>query len=146
MLYNHYVENTVITFEEDRLSAAEMAVRITGIMETDLWLVSKQQGSIAGYAYAAPFDARPAYRHAVETTVYLAPRHVGRGVGSELYRALIDRLRDHEFHCAIGRIALPNDASVALHEKFGFVNVAQLQEIGRKFDQWIDVGYWELLL
>jgi phosphinothricin acetyltransferase len=145
-LYNHYVENTVITFEEDRLSATEMATRIAGVTETDLWLVSEQQGSITGYAYATPFDSRPAYRHAVETTVYLAPEHVGQGVGSKLYRALLDQLRVREFHCAIGRIALPNDASVALHEKFGFVKVAQLKDVGRKFDQWIDVGYWELLL
>ncbi len=143
--YNHYVENTVITFEEESISTAEMAARITLVTSTNPCLVSEEQGSITGYAYASPFDSRAAYRHSVETTVYLSPEHVGRGLGSKLYRALLDDLLGREIHCAIGRIALPNDPSVALHEKFGFVKVAELREIGRKLDQWVDVGYWELL-
>jgi L-amino acid N-acyltransferase YncA len=71
---------------------------------------------------------------------------MGRGIGSELYRALLDELRRRKFHTVIGGIALPNDASVALHEKLKFEKTAQFREVGNKFDRWIDVGYWQLLL
>ena len=71
---------------------------------------------------------------------------MGKGIGSELYRALLDELRRKKFHTVIGGIALPNDASVALHEKFEFEKVAQFREVGNKFDRWTDVGYWQLLL
>ena len=144
-LYNFYVENTVVTFEETRVSASEMATRIATIMSAYPWLVLEKQGSIAGYAYAGLFDSRCAYRTSVESTIYLAHDQAGRGLGSKLYRALLDDLLVSDVHCAIGRIALPNEPSITLHEKFGFVNVGQLREIGRKFDRWIDVGYWELL-
>jgi phosphinothricin acetyltransferase len=126
--------------------AKQIASRIVAVMADNSWLVSEQRGSIVGYAYATEFDDRAAYRYSVETTVYLANDQVGRGLGSELYSALIEDLRSRSCHCAVGRIALPNKASVALHEKLGFANVAQLREIGHKFDQWIDVSYWQLIL
>jgi phosphinothricin acetyltransferase len=145
-LYNYYVEKTTVTFEEDSLPASEVARRITAVMLDNPWLVAEQQGSITGYAYAAPFETRTSYRHSVETSIYLAKNKIRQGLGTDLYAALIENLRNCDRHCAIGRIALPNDASIALHEKLGFTKVAQLNEIGYKFEQWIDVGYWELLL
>jgi len=145
-LYNYYVENTTVTFEEDPLPNSEVARRITTVMLNNLWLVSEQQGSIAGYACATPFDTRASYRHSVETTVYLAKDRVRQGLGTGLYAALIEELRNRGRHCAIGRITLPNDASIALHEKLGFAKAAQLNEIGYKLERWIDVSYWELLL
>jgi len=81
-LYNYYVENTTVTFEEEPLSASEIERRIIAVMKDNPWLVSEQRGSIAGYAYATPFDARCAYRNAVETTVYLAKDCIGQGLGS----------------------------------------------------------------
>jgi len=146
VLYNYYVENTTVTFEEKCIPVSEIANRIVAVAADNSWLVSEQGGSIVGYAYATEFDDRAAYRHSVETTLYLANDQVGRGLGSELYSALIEDLRSRSRHCAVGRIALPNEASVALHEKLGFTNVAQLREVGRKFDQWIDVSYWQLML
>ncbi len=144
-IYNHYVRKTVITFEEVPVPTAEMAQRILDVTARFPWLVAEEGDAIVGYAYAAPWKVRSAYRFSVETTVYVAPNHLGRGFGTALYRELLDALRKLDVHCAVGGIALPNAASVALHENLGFKNIGQFVEIGRKFDRWIDVGYWELI-
>lgn len=145
-IYNPYVEQTAVTFEEAPVSADEMAGRIAEVTSRFPWIVWEQDHAVVGYAYATPWKPRSAYRHSVETTIYLSPDAKGRGIGSLLYRALVDRLRSLDVHCAVGGIALPNPASVALHEKLGFQNIGRFQEIGRKFGRWIDVGYWELRL
>lgn len=145
-LYNHYVLHTPVTFETEPVSAVEMAGRVADIGASHVWLVGEEAGAVQGYAYAGPWKGRRAYRHSVETTVYLHPAQTGRGLGSALYRDLIEALRPKGLHALIGGIALPNAASVALHEKLGFEKVAHFREVGRKFERWIDVGYWELLL
>ena len=99
-----------------------------------------------GYAYASPWRERAAYRHAVETTIYLESRFAGQGMGKRLYVALLQELRKLGLHTAFGVIALPNPASVALHEKCGFRKVGHLAEPGWKFERWVDVGYWQLML
>ena len=145
-LYNYYIDNTIITFEEERVTQAEMGRRIERVTNSHPWLCCEREGRLVGYAYAAPWHSRCAYRLSAETTVYVAADCVGQGLGRQLYSELIEQLRKQKFHCAIGAIALPNDESVALHEKFGFRKVAEFQEVGRKFGKWIDVGYWELIL
>ena len=145
-IYNPYVRETVITFEETPVPTAEMAQRIGDVTARLPWLVAEEQGAILGYAYATPWKARSAYRFSVETTVYVAPGHMRRGLGAALYRQLIDELRVRGVHAAVGGIALPNAASIALHEKLGFKKIGQFVEIGRKLDRWVDVGYWELIL
>src|SRR5688572_17108387 len=147
-IYNHYVVETIVTFEESPLSAQEMADRIGEIQSAGLpFLVSEEEGrGITGYAHASKWKGRCAYRHSAEITVYLEPRQTGRGVGSALYAALMPLLKERGIHAVIGGIALPNQASVALHEKFGMVKVAHFPEVGRKFDRWIDVGYWQLVI
>ena len=92
------------------------------------------------------FHPRASYRFTVETTVYVAEAHLGKGLGADLYAPLLEELRGGEFHCAVAGIALPNPASIALHERFGFEKVAEFQSVGYKFGDWIDVGYWELIL
>ena len=99
-----------------------------------------------GYAYATSWRVRSAYRFSVESTVYVATGHGGKGNGSALYRSLIAALREPGLQVVIGGLALPNEASVALHECIGFEKVAHFRRVGRKFEQWIDVGYWELQL
>jgi phosphinothricin acetyltransferase len=101
---------------------------------------------MVGYAYAKPWRPRSAYRFSVETTIYIAPGYQRRGVGAALYRDLLAALRQLDVHAAVGGIALPNDASVALHERLGFKKVGQFVEIGFKLGRWVDVGYWELIL
>lgn len=145
-IYNPYVRDTTISFEEAPVTEMEMAQRIVDTTRRYPWLVAEEGGRVAGYAYASQWRTRSAYRFAVETTVYVAPHGPRRGVGSALYRALLDELRTRGFHCAMGGIALPNPASIALHEKMGFRQVAHFREVGWKFDRRIDVGYWQLLL
>jgi phosphinothricin acetyltransferase len=146
-IYNHFVLTTSISFEEAAVSAQEMAQRIADIQAAGLpWLVAEFDGVVAGYAYASKWRVRHAYRFSVECSVYLAPDSAGKGIGTALYRALLARLRAGGYHLAIGGIALPNPASVALHEKLGFEKVAQFKEVGFKFGRWSDVGYWQLKL
>lgn len=145
-IYNHYIRETVVTFEEAPITAAEMARRVATVQAQGTWYVADDGGEVLGYAYAAPWHARSAYRHSVETTVYLAHSATGRGLGSLLYGALLAQARRDGRHCAIGGIALPNAASVAIHEKFGFRQAALYREVGWKFGRWIDVGYWQVML
>jgi phosphinothricin acetyltransferase len=144
-IYNHYVSATVITFEEEPVTEAEMARRVVEVTSRPLpWLVAEAARDVLGYAYATPWRPRSAYRFSVESTVYLDPVATGRGVGRQLYEALLSELRTRGVHCVIGGIALPNPASVGLHERMGFTKVGHLEEVGWKRDRWVDVGYWEL--
>ena len=146
-IYNHYVAETVVTFEEEPVSAEEIARRIDDVRAAALpWLVAEEGGHVVGYAYAVPWKPRSAYRFSVEITVYLARERTGRGAGSKLYGALFPLLEARGIHAVIGGIALPNDASVRLHEKFGLRKVAEFREVGFKLGRWIDVGYWERTL
>jgi L-amino acid N-acyltransferase YncA len=144
-IYNYYIDNTQVTFETEAVTAPEMSRRI-GETAPLPWLVAEGPSGVIGYAYASKWRTRHAYRFSVETTVYLRQDASGRGIGSRLYGVLLDDVRARGVHTAIGGIALPNQASVALHEKLGFVECARFNEVGFKFDRWVDVGYWQLLL
>lgn len=136
-----------MTFEEVPITAAEIARRIEEVWSASLpWLIAEEGSHVVGYAYAAPWRPRIGYRFSAEITVYLAPAHAGRGLGSKLYGQLFPMLQARRVHSVIGGIALPNEASVALHEKFGLRKVAHFAEVGFKFDRWIDVGYWQRTL
>ena len=143
-IYNHYIANTVVTFEEDAVDAQAFQLRLAETAEAGLpWLVADVGGKIAGYAYASKWKGRCAYRFSVEVTVYLSPDFTGQGLGSDLYTALFAALGERSFHAVMGGISLPNAASIALHEKFGMKKVAHFEEVGYKFGRWIDVGYWQ---
>ena len=146
-IYNHYILHTTVTFEEQPVTAIEMASRVQDVKAAELpWLVAEEDGAVLGYAYATKWKVRAAYRHSVEITIYLDPKVKRRGIGSQLYSALFANLKQQSKHAVIGGIALPNDESVALHEKFGMMKVAHFKEVGFKFDRWVDVAYWELVL
>jgi L-amino acid N-acyltransferase YncA len=143
-IYNHYVLHTAISFEEEAVSVADMAGRIADVQAGGLpWLVAEAGGEIVAYAYATKWRARPAYRFAVESSVYVAHGQARSGLGKALYAALAERLRARGIHLVIGGIALPNEASVGLHEAMGYVKAAHFTEVGFKFGRWIDVGYWQ---
>jgi len=143
-IYNYYVLDTTITFEEEVVTISEMARRIQSVRSAGLpWVVVTLDHETIGYAYATLWKARSAYRFSVETTVYVNPKQVGRGIGSVLYEHLLNELRTRKIHSVIAGIALPNPHSIALHEKLGFQNVARFHEVGFKFSQWLDVGYWQ---
>jgi phosphinothricin acetyltransferase len=145
-IYNHYVLNSVISFEEAPVSTQDMAARIEEVRGAAAlpWLVAECEDEVIGYAYASKWKGRCAYRHSVESGLYLDPGATGQGIGTRLYVALLAALRGRHAHVVIGGIALPNPASVALHEKCGFRKVAHFREVGFKFNQWVDVGYWQL--
>jgi phosphinothricin acetyltransferase len=145
-IYNHYVTTTTISFEEQAVTVEEMARRIGEVKARLPWYVLERDGAVLAYAYATPWRVRSAYRFSVESSVYVAPDQARQGLGTQLYRTLLDDLRARGLQVVIGGIAQPNPASVALHEALGFSKVAHFSRVGCKFGRWVDVGYWELQL
>ncbi|HEU4521105.1 MAG TPA: arsinothricin resistance N-acetyltransferase ArsN1 family B [Thermoanaerobaculia bacterium] len=146
-IYNHYIRETIVTFEEKPVSGADFKRRIDEVFAASFpWLVAADGAGIAGYAYATPWKPRSGYRYSAEVTVYLAPDRGRRGVGTLLYSELFRLLEERGTHAVMGGIALPNQASIALHEKFGMRKVAHFEAVGFKFGRWIDVGYWQRIL
>jgi L-amino acid N-acyltransferase YncA len=146
-IYNHYVRNTVVTFEEEPVAASDMATRIAEVQAFSLpWLVVEVERQVAGYAYATRWRARSAYRYSVETTVYLDQSYENRGMGTTLYARLLSTLKTRGMHTAIGGIALPNSASIALHKKLGFEHTGTFHQVGFKHNRWVDVAYWQVVL
>ena len=146
-IYNHYIVNSTATFEEDEIDSKEMASRIRKVTKEDLpWLVAEIDGELCGYAYAGIWNARAAYKHTIEVTIYIAADAASKGIGSSLYNDLFKRLRERKIHCVIAGITLPNPASIAIHQKFGMTKSGQFHEVGYKFGEWLDVGYWTVQL
>jgi len=145
-VYNHYVINTAATFEEEEVTAEEMRIRIKQLTRRFPWLVYEVENELKGYAYATDWKSRTAYRYSAETTVYVKFDNIGKGIGSKLYQQLIREMKTLSYQTLVGGIALPNNSSIALHEKLNFKKVAHFQQIGFKLNQWVDVGYWQLLL
>jgi len=145
-IYNGYVLNTTITFEQHPVSVPDMAARIREVSAEYPWFVADSDRGVLGYAYATRWRARAAYDRTVESTIYVRSDATGSGIGFPLYLALLEELRQRSVHAVVGCIALPNPGSVAFHEKCGFKKVAHFPEVGRKFDRWVDVGFWQLLL
>ncbi len=145
-IYNYYVRETCVSFEEEPVSVAEMEQRIRTVVAAYPWLVYERDGLVRGFTFAGPWKARSAYRYTAESTVYVDQDARGQGIGGALYANLILGLQERDLHVLIGVIALPNEASVALHHRAGFRQVARFSEVGFKFGRWLDVGYWELPL
>ena len=145
-IYAPFVNDTVISFEDVAPTVAEMAARVERLTETHAWLVAEDDGEILGYAYGCPHRERAAYRWATEVSVYVDPRHQRRGAGRSLYEGLFGALSEQGYRIALGGIALPNDASVGLHEACGFKLVGVYRRIGFKHGTWWDVGWWQLNL
>lgn len=145
-IYNPYVRDTVISFEQAPVTETEMAQRIRDYAAQYPWLVAEVEGKVVAYAYATRWRTRAAYDFTLESTVYVDAAYTGRGIAKPLYLALLSELKSRGIRAVVGCIALPNDASVALHEKCGFVKVAHFPQVGRKFERWIDVGFWQATL
>lgn len=146
-IYNHYILNTWVTFEEEAVTADIIQERMQEVFAADLpYIIAQYDGDIIGYAYATKFHKRAAYRNTVETTIYLKHDFLGRGFGKLLYEVLLKLLKEKSYHAAIGTLGLPNEKSIALHKKLGFTQVGHLKEVGFKFGEWRDVGYLQLLL
>lgn len=140
-IYAPYVRDTVISFESEPPTEAEMAARIAVATATHAWLVLEDDGEVVGYAYGGPFASRAAYQWACEVSVYMEPARRRSGGGRALYEALLARLAARGFHMAVAGMTLPNDASVALHRAMGFEPVGTWRRIGFKHGAWHDVAW-----
>ena len=145
-LYNHFVKSTHITFDTQPYGARRRLEWFEKFQHSGRYqlFVACLDGKFAGFAHSSPFKGRAAYDTSVETTIYLAPELSGQGLGYRLYATLLEALRDEDINRVYGLIALPNDASIALHRKFGYREVGHLSKVGRKFDKYWDVKYFEL--
>ena len=146
-IYNYYIANSHATFELEPIDGSEMLIRMEAGWKIGYpFLVYEDGSEIRGYAYGRQFRPRRAYLHSIEISVYIRNGSEGMAIGTRLYERLLSEIERGDFHAIIGGISLPNDASIRLHEKFGFTRVAHFREVGFKFGRWIDVGYWEKVL
>lgn len=145
-IYAPIVESTTISFELQPPSADEFAARIAKVSHAWIWLVAEHDGDVVGYAYGSQHRERPAYRYSTETSAYVAPAARGQGVGRRLYEALLPQLAARGYCHAYAGIAMPNAASVALHEAVGFRPVGRFPSVGRKFGAWHDVAWFHRAL
>jgi L-amino acid N-acyltransferase YncA len=145
-IYAPVVEQTTTSFEFEAPSVEEMERRIADTLVQYPWLVLEEADEVQGYAYGSLHRKRSGYQWSVEVSVYVAAEARGRGVGRRLYTALFDLLRRQGYVTAFAGIALPNEASVGLHEALGFVPIGVFRHIGFKLGRWVDVGWWQLPL
>lgn len=142
-IYRPIVMETAISFETEPPCPQEMANRIETCSRTHPYLVAIRNNIIAGYAYGSFYRPRPAYAKSAEVTVYVSQAEQGKGIARLLYGQLLSRLGDQGFHTALAAIALPNEPSIRLHETVGFKKAGIFREVGYKFGQWHDVGWWQ---
>ena len=145
-IYAPYVEKTAITFEYEVPSVQEFENRINKTLENYPYLVAEENGQVLGYAYASTYYARTAYDWTTELSIYLHEDARGRGLGSQLYDALEKELRKRGFLRFLACITVPNEASIAMHEKRGYVQVAHFPKVGYKFEQWHDIVWMQKTL
>jgi phosphinothricin acetyltransferase len=144
-IYNHYVLHTHVTFDVDPRSLAQRLTWFGGFTANGRHqcFIAERSGTVIGWASSGPFKDRAAYDCSVETSVYLTPDSIGRGIGRWLYEALLEALSDADVHRAYGGIAQPNEASVRLHESLGYTRIGTYREVGRKFGRFWDVAWYE---
>lgn len=148
-IYNHYVQNTVVTFDVEEWNLArreQWLAEFNTARKPYHLLVAEGAGRIIGFAYNAQFRAREAYQNSTETTIYLAADSTGRGLGARLYAELFARLKAADLHRAYAVIALPNPHSLAFHRRFGFRQIGILTEVGYKFGGYVDTAWLEKAL
>lgn len=146
-IYNHYIKHSTATFEEEAVSEEIFLARINKVEHVGLpWLVCERDGVVVGYAYAGRWNERSAYRFTVESSIYVAHNMAGKGVATALYSALLTSLKSLGIKHVLGVVTLPNPASCALHQRFGFKQVGEFASVGYKFDKWLSVSYWQLQL
>jgi L-amino acid N-acyltransferase YncA len=145
-IYAPFVSGNWVSFELEPPDGTAMAERIAKYGDSHAWLVAEVGGSVAGYAYGSPHRDRAAYSSSCDVAVYVDPAQARRGIGRALYAELLPQLAGKGYHAAFAGIALPNDASVGLHEAMGFTPVGIYREVGWKMGGWRDVGWWQRLL
>ncbi len=142
-IYAPFVTDTAISFEETPPDTSEMAGRIEKTLRDYPYLVAEQDGQVVAYAYASQYRPRHAYRFTAEVTVYSVPEGRGEGLATRLYQQILNTLSETGFHTAIAIITLPNEKSVAFHERLGFRYLGTVEQVGHKFGRWHSTGIWQ---
>lgn len=146
-IYNYYIRETVVTFDTQPVGEEEMEKQMRAITSAYPYLVDEEEADVRGYCYVHPWKSRQAYRHTVECTIYLHPDWCGKGIGRQLLDTLLAQLKQStDIRVVLSCITLPNEASVRLHERAGFRQVSCFREVGYKFNRWLDVGDWQIIL
>ncbi|MEH6790912.1 arsinothricin resistance N-acetyltransferase ArsN1 family B [Parasphingorhabdus sp.] len=145
-IYAPFVTESWVSFELEAPGTEEMTARIAGALHSHDWLVAEVDGTVAGYAYGSEHRTRAAYRTSCDVGVYVDPGQARRGIGRALYESLLPRLKDADIHAAFAGIALPNEASIALHRAMGFQLVGTYRQVGWKMGAWRDVSWFQRLL
>ena len=145
-IYNYYIKNTTITFEDTELSVEEMRLRIENLCKKNIYFVYENDGQILGYCYAHHWKERAAYGKTYEISIYLDINVQGKGIGSLLIRRLIEECKKEQCHALIACITAENTSSIKFHQKFGFKQVSSFKEVGFKFGRFLDVNDYELML
>lgn len=145
-IYNQYIINSVASFEVEPLTLESMRNRIIGISSEYPYFVDESNGEITGFCYAHPWKERAAYKYTLESTIYIAPKYIRKGIGMRLMNKLIDCCRQHGYHSIIACITGNNTASIALHEALGFSQASHFKNVGIKFDQQLDVLDYQLII
>lgn len=145
-IYDEHVRHGIATFDIEAPPLDHWRSRLGSTEVGDHFLVADDDGVAVGFSYSSSYRPRPGYRHTRETSVYVADSAQGRGLGRQLYAALLDALRADGVRTALAVVALPNPASQALHRACGFTALGVMHEVGWKFGRWIDTEWWELSL
>ncbi|MCD8193732.1 MAG: N-acetyltransferase family protein, partial [Tannerellaceae bacterium] len=146
-IYNYYIEYTSVSFEVEPVSVEKMQERIQSFIAGGYpYFVAEENGRIVGFANIHRWKERYAYKCTYEVTIYLDHTCKRKRYGTKLYEYLFERIDRNTVHTLIAGITIPNDASIKLHEKFGFCQVAHYKEVGCKFGEWHDVGSWQLII
>ena len=146
-ILNYYIENTVIAHETESVSESQSKQRINDIIDWGyLLFIGEIDGKIIGFCCTQPWNKGVVYETTAEESIFLDKDETGKGYGRQLLGHLLSHIDKTKIHMLNATISLPNESSVRLHEKFGFRQVSQMKEIGRKFDQWLDIGCWQLIL
>lgn len=144
-IYNHYVEHSAATMEYEKVDSEFYKKKITSTLSSGhFWQVAEFEGKVIGYAYSQDWNPRDGYKHTCEVSIYLSPNITAKGWGTKLYSALFERLKEAGILVIIAVITLPNEASITLHEKFGMIKVAHFPKMSIKFNNWVDVAYWQV--
>lgn len=144
-IYDEQVRTGISTFDLEPPPVSYWEHHLTSTEPGDHFLVADDKGDVVGFAYSSAYRPRPGYRLTREVSVYLSEQARGHGLGRRLYGDLLERVRADGIHVALALVALPNPASVALHEACGFQHLGTMREVGRKFDRWIDTAWYQLV-
>jgi len=146
-ILNYYIENTVIAHETEPVSEIESKKRISDISNSGhLLYIGEINGKIIGFCCTQVWNKGVVYETTAEESIFLDKNETGKGYGTQLFEHLLKHIDKTTTHTLIASICIPNESSVRLHEKLGFKQVSHMKEIGRKFDQWLDIGCWQLIL